>query len=81
MSADRAERLYELQVKALSPNERLRLLALLARDLAASTLVPTETSPGRSSILDLHELGRQIWEGVAVESYVSELRDEWAKPA
>jgi hypothetical protein len=27
MSADRAERLYELQVKALSPNERLRLLA------------------------------------------------------
>ncbi len=80
MAADRVERLYELQVKPLSPEERLRLLELLARDLAASTLEPSEVSPGRSNILDLRGLGREIWEGVDVESYVRGLRDEWEKP-
>jgi hypothetical protein len=31
----------------------------------------------RHSILELHGLGKEIWQGVDPKDYVSKLRDEW----
>ena len=70
--------LYERHIKILSPEERLRLLALVAQDLAAPSPGATETSENsRRSIMELHGLGKEIWEGIDAQQYVNELRAEW----
>ncbi len=56
-------------------------VALLRRRLArggrnAVTLGSLSTAKTRS-ILELEGLGKEIWEGVDVETYIRELRDEW----
>jgi hypothetical protein len=73
MSVQDVDEIYEKYVRPLSPADRLRLLERTARDLA-------ETSPvegGMHSILELRGLGKEIWEGVDPQRYVSDLRDEW----
>jgi len=67
--ASNIEEIYA-QVTQLPPPERLRLAARILNDLAASE------SPKRS-ILELHGLGKEIWEGVDAQAYVNELRQEW----
>ncbi|MGE0826019.1 MAG: hypothetical protein AB7G75_24255 [Candidatus Binatia bacterium] len=74
MSTLTAEQLYEQQIKLLPAAERLRLVALIARDLAATT--GTE-QPHQRSLLELEGLGADIWEGIDAQEYVSELRKEW----
>lgn len=66
------EELYERHVKPLPAAERLRLVAMIAQDLASH---PTE-KPERS-IMELHGLGKEIWEGIDAQEYVNELRKEW----
>jgi|YNPNPStandDraft_1061719.scaffolds.fasta_scaffold51535_3 excisionase family DNA binding protein len=39
-------------------------------------VTPTLPSPKRS-IMELHGLGREIWEGIDAQEYVNELRKEW----
>jgi hypothetical protein len=69
------EELYERHVKPLPPAERLRLLAMTAQDLARE---PADHSAGRKrSILELHGLGAEIWQGIDAQDYVNELRSEW----
>ena len=65
------EELYENQVKPLSAPDRLRLVELIARELAGAEEAP------RRDLRDLRGLGKDCWEGVDPEEYVRKLRSEW----
>lgn len=73
-AASRVESLYERLIKPLSAQDRLRLLALLANDLAGNT---DARQPGEYSLVDLEELGADLWQGVDPQEYVDRLRAEW----
>lgn len=68
------EELYEQQIKPRPLSERLRLLAMIAQDLAAET---KEEGKPKRSIMELHGLGAEIWQGIDAQEYVNELRKEW----
>ena len=68
----RATEIYEQHIKSLPPQERLQLLAMVARDLADE---PNERP--RRSIMELHGLGKELWDGIDAQAYVDQLRDEW----
>lgn len=70
------ERLYRQHIKPLPPADRLRLLALVAQGLTEQETPHEEPRPKRS-ILELHGLGKEIWEGVDAQEYVNRLREEW----
>ena len=74
MSTPTAERLYEQQIRSLPANERLRLVALIAHDLAMTTVAER---PQQRSLLELEGLGSDIWGGLDAQEYVNELRKEW----
>ena len=71
----KVEELYEQHVKPLSASERLQLVAMIVNDLAVQSAGPTE-QPKRS-LMELHGLGKEIWEGIDAQTYVDELRKEW----
>ncbi len=65
------EELYLQEIRDLPAEARLRLMALIAQDLAGH-------SPERAhSILELAGLGKEIWQGVDAQQYVDQLRREW----
>ena len=66
--------LYARHIRPLPPADRLRLLALLAHDLAA---VEAGDQPRERSLLELEGLGAELWNGVDAQEYVRELREEW----
>jgi hypothetical protein len=74
-TTDEISRIYEDHVKSLSVEECLELLAIVARDLADQVARPA-ARPKRN-IMDLHGLGKEIWEGIDAQEYVNKLRDEW----
>ena len=74
MSVMTIEQLYERQIKRLPAAERLRLVAMIAHDLATAT---TSDVPRQRSLLELEGLGAGIWEGIDAQEYVNELRKEW----
>ncbi len=65
------EQLYEEQIRRLTPEQKLRLIALIASELA-------EGLPKRPkrSIMELHGLGAEIWQGIDAQEYVDQLRSE-----
>jgi len=75
MAAMSVEEIYERHIKPLPVAERLRLVEMTARDLATHSNI----SFGRPkrSIMELHGLGKEIWEGVDAQEYVNKLRAEW----
>ncbi len=75
MTAMTVEQLYEQQIKLLPAAERLRLVALIAHDLA--TMATASEAPRQRSLLELEGLGAEIWEGIDAQEYVNELRQEW----
>jgi len=64
------EEIYQQQLKPLSAEDRLRLIAMLAQDLAAA-------NRRERSVMELHGLGKEIWEGIDAQEYVNSLREEW----
>ena len=43
-----------------------------------STQTPEQSAPAQQrSLLELHGLGKGVWEDLAIEKYISDLRDEW----
>ncbi|MCY3573533.1 MAG: hypothetical protein OXG92_05460 [Chloroflexi bacterium] len=60
------------QAKALQPSERKELLRLLKEIVA----VDDGIKPPRS-LLDLAGLGKEAWQGINVDDYINEMRDEW----
>jgi hypothetical protein len=59
-------------VEKLSPEEKLQLIEHVARDLQHKP----QATP-RLSWKDARGLGKEIWEGVDVDRYIDELRNEW----
>lgn len=48
------------------------------RSARASTQTPAQPPPAPSrSLLELHGLGKGVWEKAEVEKYIRDLRDEW----
>ena len=74
MSVMTVEQLYEQQIKPLPAAERLRLVVMIAHDLATTTISET---PRQRSLLELEGLGAEIWGGIDAQEYVNELRQEW----
>jgi hypothetical protein len=72
------DQLYTRHVKPLPPGDRLRLLALMARDLASDGALQPR---GERSLLELEGLGAELWQGVDAQRYVDELRKEWERPS
>jgi hypothetical protein len=72
--------LYRKQVKHLAPSERLELARWILDDLVEEGADTQAPKPRRRSLMELEGLGKEIWAGVDVESYVNELRDEWDRP-
>ena len=75
MSTAAATAIYEKHIKSLAPEERLELLALIARELAAESII-AGTKP-RHSLLELDGIGQGVWEGIDAQEYVNQMRDEW----
>jgi hypothetical protein len=72
------EEIYQRQLKPLRAEDRLRLIAMLARDLAEAEPQPGAGEQSAThSVLELEGLGAEIWEGVDAQKYVDELRREW----
>ena len=75
MAESKVEELYHQHIKSLLPVERLRLIKLITDDLVES---PTEvTEKTKRSIMELHGLGKEIWNGIDPQEYVDGLRKEW----
>jgi hypothetical protein len=66
------EEIYQQYIKPLPNNEKLRLIAKVSYDLAEN-----EAEAPKRSIMELHGLGKEIWEGIDAQEYVNELRSEW----
>lgn len=74
--AANASDIYEEHIRTLPAGERLRLLALIADELAEER--GTRRSERHPTLLDLHGLGKESWAGVDAQDYVNRLRDEWS---
>lgn len=68
------EALYNQETRTLPPADRLRLLALIAQDLAHAPAQET------LHITSLRGLGKEIWQGVDAQNYIDSLRNEWDSP-
>lgn len=74
MTAATVDQMYEAQIKQLSREEQLRLVAIIAGGLA---LQEQATLAGTRSILELEGVGAELWQGVDAQAYVNQLRAEW----
>jgi hypothetical protein len=72
MTESRASEIYDQQIRGMPLAERLRLLALLASDLATEAVWREE--PMAHDIMELDGLGKEIWDGVDAQEYVRRLR-------
>lgn len=68
--------IYDEYIKPLSREQQLLLLDLLQTELNNG-----DEKGQRHSILELHGLGKEIWQGVDANGYVTRLREEWDEPA
>lgn len=59
------------QVKGLSRNDRLRLLADI------ETLIHEEDKP-EHNVTDFRGFAKELWKGVDVKKYLEEERNSWA---
>lgn len=74
MTPIRAEDVYEQHIKLLPETEQLRLLELIAHQLASEA---TQKQQKLRSLLELEGLGADMWQGIDAQQYVDALRQEW----
>jgi len=79
MGALSVEELYEKYIKHRSSAERMRLVEITTHDLERSDEVLADQA--KHSIMELHGLGAEIWQGIDAQDFVNELRDEWESRA
>lgn len=65
------EELYERQLAQLPSEDRLKLIAMLAQGLTKEGVAP---EPPLRSLMELHGLGKDVWEGIDAQDYVNRLR-------
>jgi hypothetical protein len=75
MTTTALDQIYELRIKPLPRAARLQLLARIAQDLASDIEEKRERS-----IMELHGLGAEIWQGVDAQEYVNDMRDAFQMP-
>lgn len=75
MALSKVQALYDQQIRPLSREDRLRLLALVQGDLDPKVF---GQSPVRS-LLELEGLGAELWQGVDTQEYVDALRAKWTE--
>lgn len=63
--------IYDEHIKPLPRAQQVQLLDLLRNELENGT-----EAGQPHSILELHGLGKEIWQGVDPKDYVNNLRDE-----
>lgn len=68
------ETIYQQHIRPLPQKEQIKLLAKIKEELANGK---DEEPQKKHSIMELHGLGEEIWEGIDAQKYVDELRDEW----
>lgn len=68
------EELYEQVIKPLSAEERLKLIVMTAQELSQPK--PLNEAP-KHSIMEMHGLGKDLWQGIDAQAFVEELRGEW----
>ena len=64
--------IYDEYIKSLPREQQVQLLDLLQTELENG-----DDNGQRHSILELHGLGKEVWQGVDGDEYVEKLRDEW----
>ena len=64
--------IYDQHIKPLPREEQVQLMDLLRNELENGG-----DNGERHSILELHGLGKEIWQGSDSGEYVKQLRDEW----
>jgi hypothetical protein len=69
-----AEEIYEQHIKSLPPVERLRLVEIIAHEIAMAT--KSDVKPKRR-LLELEGVGADLWQGIDAQEYVNELRKAW----
>jgi hypothetical protein len=72
MTAD-AHVIYERHIRKLPAAERLRLLALIAGDLADGVEETDGAVDG--DLMELRGLGKEHWAGIDAQEYVNALRE------
>ena len=77
MAINKAEQIYQQHIKSLQPSERLVLIELIAKDLVMQKDQTIEKP--KHNIMELHGLGKEIWNGINAQEYVNELRKEMNK--
>jgi hypothetical protein len=70
-----AAEIYEEQLRDLPRAERLRLLALLADDLADDETGEDAAGEPAVDVMALHGLGKELWAGIDTQEYVNALRE------
>jgi hypothetical protein len=68
------EQFYEQHIKPLPSHEQLKIVELIARKMARDR---DAVKRPKRSIMELHGLGAEIWEGIDAQEYVNKLREEW----
>ena len=63
---------YEEHIKLLPREQQIQLLNIFRDELENG-----DHHEKRHSILELHGLGKEVWQGVDPKEYVNELRDDW----
>ncbi len=64
--------IYEDHIKPLPREQQVQLLNILRDKLENG-----DDHEERHGILELHGLGKEIWQGVDPKEYVNKLRDDW----
>ncbi len=74
MVAVDVEQIYQSQIKLLTRDEQLRLVAIITNALVQDT---PQQEARKESILNLEGVGADLWHGIDAQEYVNRLRDEW----
>jgi hypothetical protein len=75
MSMAAIDQIYERHVRPLPAEQRLRLLARIAADLAAEGTPPAQNRS--HNVMEFYGVGRRSWDGSDAQEFVNKLRDEW----
>ena len=75
------KQVYEQYIAQLSIADQLTLITMISQQLTDQTLVTIQPEyvekESQHSIMELHGLGKEIWEGIDAQEYVNTLRQEW----